>query len=1071
MKNKLLFLFILCLSTAGAQSYNPIAPPNTYTNADNPNYWKNKMPFPGYWQQDVHYTIKAYIDEKTSIISADEILVYTNNSPDQLQFVFFHLYQEAFQPGSYYDKLNKANHHNPPYGPYEKQGLGTEIEYISTNGTELKTEQDNTILKVYLNKPLNPGESITFDLKFKTYFDNSNGVGRRFKKFKVRNGQTHYDGVHWYPRIAVYDRKFGWCTDQHLGKEFYGDFGCYDVELNFSSNYVVEATGNLLNRIEVLPDQLRLALDIKNFKEPVTSVSIITPYDPAQRKIWKYHAENVHDFAFTADPSYRIGEANWNGVTIISLAREENAWSWQNAAEYTAQVIEVYSRDFGMYVYHKMVVADANDGMEYPMLTLDGGSDPGYRGLLAHEVGHNWFFGQVGNNETYRAALDEGFTQFLTAWALEHIDGDTIVSKESANWYVKKFSEPKLVRETSIYSRYIIEAAQNTDAFLNTHSDDFQSALGHEGGYRQVYYKTATMLYNLQYVLGDKLFLDAMKNYFNQWKIAHPYFEDFRNSIIHYTKADLNWFFDQWLETKKVIDYSVVSAKYGNSENEYFIKFKRKGDMQMPIDFVVIGENDSIYKFHIPNTWFVKQTDATVLPKWIGWGKLNEEYIAVVQVPVGIKNVIIDPSKRLADVNQLNNSLHFPAVYRFDSHLNKLPDIHNYEFNVRPEVWYNGYDGLKAGFHINGNYLNYKHLFDLTFWINTGFGQRVPDYISNYEGVNNEFNAVSFDFNYANNFSQKFGRTKFLFSARSLDGLNSSTIGISNTSKNHKLNFYANYKLMYRRDSSDANYLLFPNEWITDRFNNTINVGLIKTYQYTGGSGMVHFKLKSSSIGSDYDYSQLSMISVQRTKIWRMILSTRIFMQYGTGGNIARESALFFAGANPEEMMENKYTRTIGYFDYNWTGSFGPSLNHFQYGGGLNLRAFNGYLVPEADTFGNISYHYAGNSGASISAELDLRNIIKWRPRKLSRYCGFDLYLFADAGVMNRDNTAKEFKFTRFRADAGVGSTITIKKFGPLENIRPLTIRFDMPLFMNLIPATENNYFAFRWLVGINRSF
>ena len=145
---------------------------------------------------------------------------------------------------------------------------------------------------------------------------------------------------------------------------------------------------------------------------------MITPYDSTVRKVWRYHAENVHDFAFTADPTYRIGEAEWNGIKCIAMAEEPHASKWQNAAEYCAKTIEAHSTWFGMYAYPKMVVADARDGMEYPMLTLDGGSDPGYRGLFVHEIGHNWFYGMVGTNETYRAMLDEGFTQFLTGWGL-----------------------------------------------------------------------------------------------------------------------------------------------------------------------------------------------------------------------------------------------------------------------------------------------------------------------------------------------------------------------------------------------------------------------------------------------------------------------------------------------------------------------------------------------------------------------------------------------------------------------------------------------------------------------------
>ena len=151
---------------------------------------------------------------------------------------------------------------------------------------------------------------------------------------------------------------------------------------------------------------------------------MITEYKKGETKTWKYHAENVHDFAFTADPTYRIGEAWWEDKVCYSLAQEPHASRWENAADFGANCIKVFSEDFGRYVYHKIIVADARSGMEYPMITLDGGSDPGYRGLLAHEIGHMWFFGQVGNNETYRALLDEGFTQFLTAWGLIKIDGE-----------------------------------------------------------------------------------------------------------------------------------------------------------------------------------------------------------------------------------------------------------------------------------------------------------------------------------------------------------------------------------------------------------------------------------------------------------------------------------------------------------------------------------------------------------------------------------------------------------------------------------------------------------------------
>ena len=334
MKNSLL-IFFLFASFGISQNfnfsenpYNPLNKPNTYKNIDNPNYWKNKKPYQDYWQQDVYYEIKAEIDDQDNVISATQKLTYWNNSPDELDIVYFHLYQNAFQEDSYYEHLKKVN--NRVDEKFKGVGRGTEILSIKSGGFDLKTELDNTILKVYLNEPLKNGEKIVFNIDFKTFF-NKKPYGRRMKYYDSWDGDhdeetkklKHYNGVHWYPRISVYDAKFGWTIDQHLVKEFYGNFGAFDVELTFPSNYIVEATGNMINRNEVLPPSLRKKIDIKNFanKPWNEKPSIIIPHNPKVKKTWKFHAENVHDFAFTADPTYRIGESEWNGIKCYSLAQ------------------------------------------------------------------------------------------------------------------------------------------------------------------------------------------------------------------------------------------------------------------------------------------------------------------------------------------------------------------------------------------------------------------------------------------------------------------------------------------------------------------------------------------------------------------------------------------------------------------------------------------------------------------------------------------------------------------------------------------------------------------------------
>lgn len=1053
--------------------YDPLHAPDSYRSVNNPNYWKNKMPYPGYWQQDVYYNIKADIDEKTDIIDGYLELTYYNNSPDTLYEVFFHLYQNAFQPCAYYHGLQQENGVEPQYGPYESACLGTTIEYLRSNGQDLEQTPDNTILRVTLDEPMLPNSSKQFDIKFKTYFGHGN-VRRRMKVYGAW-GFKHFNGVHWHPRISVYDRKFGWTTDQHLGREFYGDFGTYDVELTFANNMIVEATGYLQNRDEVMPDSLRQKLDLGNFKDKPwgQKPSVIIPYDTAVHKTWKYHAENVHNFAFTADPTYRIGEVERNGVRSIALVQEPHASKWQEVAVFTADVVEVYERDFGKYGYHKMIVADAADGMEYPMLTLCSGSFPSNKGLIAHEVGHNWFYGMVGNNETYRAALDEGFTQFLTAWSLEEIDGIYVEPKPDYKGKITdKFKEREEIRNIRVYDGYIWDAVDGEDAFLNTHSDAFNGALRHGGGYRHVYYKTAVMLYNLQYVLGDSLFQDAMKHYFNQWSYAHPYFEDMRNSFTHYTKTDLNWFFDQWLETMKNIDYSVhkvkKQGKTDDGEYRYAITLKRKGRMQMPIDFSVVTDAGDTIDYYIPNTWFQKETDATVLPKWYGWDNLQPEYIAEITVPGMIQNVIIDRSQRLADVNMLNNSKKVPVDFEYDAWIDNRRDWRNYELKMRPHLWWNAYDGLKAGFNLRGNYLNYRHRFNLMVMAPTGgILQGDAERFGIPENATDRHDWINYRLDYSTRLDHHIQDLEAFFTAQYVEGYEMYDIGLTKFIRRSSITL--NMKLMTRPQAGDRYYLLYPGYWNTDMINNTLNLTWKHRYGYKNGTGYITATLRSSALASDYNYHYLEIEKRNYTRFWKLELRTRFYGRHGTGKNFAPESQLFVVGANNEELMNYPLTRSIGYVPPTWVGGFGTEVNHFHMGGGLNLRGYAGYAIVETHD-GQTYYAFMGNSGAAINAELDLDGIVKWQPKKLKDHVHLDVYLFGDAAAITY-NRAGDQRFAEPRLDAGAGIALTLKNWGPFEEIKPLTLRFDVPFYISHAPAAEPDNVKFRWVVGLNRTF
>ena len=1059
-----------------AQRFDDKRPPNTYRNADNPHYWRNRPPHPGYWQQDVHYLIKARVDDEQDLVEGDLTLHYHNNSPDTLHHVFFHLYQEAYVEGSYLERSMKEKgwdmrgYRDLPYA-------GTRISSLTAGGGELRQEQDNTVLKVWLERPLPPGAQTTFRIRFTTHW--AAGLPRRMKLYNAW-GQKHYDGVHWYPRMAVYDRKFGWDTQQHLGHEFYGNFGCFDVELDFPHHYIVEATGWLQNRDEVLPADLRAQLDLANFKdkpwnEPPST--IITP-EPGKRKVWKYHAENVHDFAFTADPTYRIGEAEWNGIACIAVAQEPHAIGWQNAAAYTAKIIEVFSTDIGMYAYPKMVVADARDGMEYPMLTLDGGRDPGFRGLLVHEVGHNWFYGMVGNNETYRAFLDEGFTQFLTVWGLERIDGDTLVAAPPRSRYEERFRRPTLAREDEAYWGYMRDAVRDELPPINVHSDEFDHVQGRGSGYGQVYTKTAVMLYNLQYVLGDSLFQAALRHYFDQWRMCHPYPEDMRQSFIDHTKVDLNWFFDQWLETDKRIDYAVRGVQRRNKDGGQVIRLRRKGSLHMPIDLHVIANDGSTHDFHIPNTWFQKHTGATVLPRWLGTGGLDRDYLAQVDIPTGIQQVIIDPTDRLADAYKLNDRLYPPIEVNFDHHLYETPDRRAYQAFVRPDLWWNGYDGAKLGVHLNSSYLKYKHRLHFSAWINTGLGQHLPPTLPALQldtipgNTDTGFDAFSFNFRYENGTEKLLKGSSVFIHARSLDGLRRAGAGWRWNLPNGRTTAQAEVLYFLRRDSTHLTYLLYPEQWDLDRLNGAVDLSVRHRYEHARGTGDLLLETRNSSVGSASAYAQVRLTAININDLGPIQVRTRGFGQYGTGST-PRESALYLAGASPEEMMENKYVRSVGFVPYDWLG-YGAAVNHFHHGGGLGLRGYAGYLAPEELDNGEVILTHFGNTGISATGEIDLDGLVNWKPGRLARMLHLDVYLFGDVGMMGYrapGASGEQLRLAKPRADAGAGVALTIKRFGPLRDIKPLTVRFDMPLLLSALPATESEHFAFRYVVGIGRSF
>ncbi len=1002
-----------------------------------------------YWQQKTAYKIEASLDTETDILSGHEQLIYYNNSPHQINELYFHLYQNAFQPGSYFDRKQKAEGNPVSFGRYESMKKGMEVSDISVDNQEVSYTIDNTILEIVLNKPLMPGDSLTVKMNFKTYFDIEAGW-RRMRVFEAY-GAKNYNGAHWYPRISVFDRKFGWTADQHMVHEFYGDFGTYDVTLNLPAHYITDATGLLQNRSEVLPRELREKLDIQNFKDkPLYSEPSIITEPTKEMKSWHFKAENVHDFAFVASPLFRIGQVEWNGIICRSLAMEPHAARWQDAASLTAAIISIYSRDFGMYAYPKMIVADVQSGMEYPMLTMNNGISPGYAYIFAHEIGHNWFFGAVGSNETYRGLLDEGFTQFLTNWALEELSAKKEQPTPVAAYFPEKYRQQHDLRYKNVFKGYYEDAFYNTGTRLTQHSDKFDTPEPYGTVYRQTYYKAAAMLYNLKFVLGDSLFLSCMKHYYNTWKFRHPYVEDMRKAFINHSGVELNWFFDQWLNSRKTIDYGIKKVK--NRKDTSLIILERKGRMEMPVNVMVITKNNDSTMYHIPNRNFVKETKATVLKKWYGWDRLNKEY--TIAIPgEKIKQVIIDPQYQISDINRLNNSNNIGHTVDFDFLIRQPENIYAYNFYARPDFWWNNVDGVKAGVYLDGNYMKELHKFSLSVLYHT----QLFDIKEKKSKL-----PVSWNISYMTRISK--APSKAYLDIRSKQDLGWSFNRISLFSQNKENTYGLSFTGTYMSEDRAIRYAP-DNTWDTYAHSHPY-IYMRAFFQRDFKGGFWNAGINSATgyfVNSAFDFT------VKKTfRVGKLDLRTRGYARYNLGSDYIIEDALLLSGANAVSFMDNRLARSTSLIPDKWI-TFGSNPNHFHLPGGLNIRGYSGYLSGTTSDEGKLEHHHFGNTGMAVNGELSMLRVINPVPRFLKDYLNIDMYGFYDAGIIDKASISKLPRFKRVYMDAGVGVNFTVTQWWKFDKLKPVTLRVDMPLFLNIKPYSDESHFKFRWMLGLEK--
>ncbi len=580
-----------------------------------------------YWQQKVDYKIDVLMDVDKHQYKGKEQLIYTNHSQDTLYNVYYHLYWNAFQPGSAMDWRNRTLE-DPDRGLDTKiknlkpDEIGfTKVHHLTQNGQALTYKVVGTILEVNLIKPIFPNESTTFEMEYLT----------QIPLLLRRSGRNNSEGIdysmsQWYPKMCEYDAA-GWHTDPYIGREFYGVWGDYDVQITLPKNYIVASTGQLQN-----PEQVGYGYPTKK------SLNISND----DKLTWYFKAQNVHDFSWAADPDYIHDIIDGpNAIKIHFFYQKDVTDNWKKLQPVVAKTIAFYNQFVGNYPYKKYSVIQAGDGgMEYAQCTFVQGKKAynSLQGTVQHELGHSWFQFAVATNESQFPWMDEGFTSYIQDMANVYVNG-----KQEVNPFAASYDS----------YRYLVKSKK--DEPLNTHADHYNTNIAYWIG---AYDKGKLTLTQLGYIIGFDVLNDALRDYYKNWAMKHPQPNDFFKIVEKHSKMNLKWFQNDWLETIHHIDYAVDEIKEVN--NKTIIRIKNKGQMPMPLDILVVYTDGTKEFFYIPLDLMrgakknpFPDINRKVLSDW-QW-TIPQYQITIDKPKKEIKAIVIDPAGFMADINPENN--------------------------------------------------------------------------------------------------------------------------------------------------------------------------------------------------------------------------------------------------------------------------------------------------------------------------------------------------------------------------------------------------------------------------------
>ncbi len=639
-----------------------------------------------YFQQEVNFTINVKLDDVKNEITADERIEYINNSPNDLSFIYMHLWPNAYKDNT--SALAKQFLENGvtklEYAKPADRGYIDQIDFkINDKLAKWELLKDSIdICKLYLNEPLKHGGKVIITTPFHVKIPSG-------KISRLGHIGQSYQITQWYPKPAVYDLN-GWNYMPYLNQgEFYSEFGSFDVSITLPKNYVLGATGDMIDgekELEWLNKKVKETEAITSFD----AEDIAFPISDSATKTLRFKQKNVHDFAWFCDKRYHVlkGEIETphtkHKVTTWVMFTGTAGNLWRNSISYVNDAIYYYSLWNGDYPYNNCTAVDgtisAGSGMEYPNITVIGSAATANMldVVITHEVGHNWFYGMLGSNERIHPWMDEGMNSYNELRYVETKYPDKqLIGRFAKNGVGKTFDLNQYKQKVQYELGYLFPAKKNEDQPIETPAYDYIE-LNYAG---IVYCKTAIVFDYLKAYIGEKEMDKAMQRYFDEWHFKHPQPGDFRKVLEQSTGKNLSWFFDDLINTTRKLDYKITFCSK-NENGSWDLEVKNTGEISGPL--FIQGLKDK------------KVVETVIYEGFEGRQGLNFP-------AADVDCFKIDYNEKMPEINRKNNSIHAEGIFKKAKplklqFLGSLDNPDKAQLFFTPVVGWNNYNKWMLGF-------------------------------------------------------------------------------------------------------------------------------------------------------------------------------------------------------------------------------------------------------------------------------------------------------------------------------------------------------------------------------------